>query len=300
MRKDGVLIVAGATGSGKTELAIELARLFDAEIVGADSRQVYRDMPIGTAAPTPAQRAAVPHHLVGFLDPNERYSAARFAVDALAAIDGIHARGKRALVVGGTGFYLRALMGGVALAAEYDDVVRARLAREATVHSPQFLHAWLAQRDARRAAALHPSDSYRIVRALEVALSVSPEPRQSPTLRTRRLSSALIFLDLPWHTIDERIERRARAMIADGLLDEAERVGEAAVAANAVGYPQAIAYRRGWCTRAELLSALERASRRYARRQRAWFRSEPSTLWLAPEAVARAAREKLHWSTKRG
>ena len=111
----GVLVLAGPTASGKTELALALARTFDAEIVGADARQIYRAMPIGTAAPSDAQRAAVPHHLVGFLDPYERYSAARYVIDARAAIDAIHARGRRALVVGGTGFYIRALCGDVAL-----------------------------------------------------------------------------------------------------------------------------------------------------------------------------------------
>ena len=111
----GVLILTGQTAAGKTPLALRLAERFDAEIVGADSRQIYRDMPIGTAAPGAADRARVRHHLVGFLDPRERYSAARFVADALATIDEVHARGGRALVVGGTGFYVRALTGDVAL-----------------------------------------------------------------------------------------------------------------------------------------------------------------------------------------
>ena len=113
-----MLIVGGPTASGKTELAIAIAERFDAEIIGADSRQIYRDMPIGTAAPTGDQRARVPHHLAGFVDPYERYSAARYVEDAAAAISAIHARGKRAIVVGGSGFYLRALCGDVELALE--------------------------------------------------------------------------------------------------------------------------------------------------------------------------------------
>ena len=126
---DGVLILAGSTASGKTEIALDLARRFDAEIVGADSRQIYRGMSVGTAAPLPEQLAAVAHHLVGFLDPQERYSAARYASDALASVRAIRSRGKRAIVVGGTGFYLRALTGGVTLAPQYDPALRARLAR---------------------------------------------------------------------------------------------------------------------------------------------------------------------------
>src|SRR5436305_675418 len=117
----GVLVIAGPTASGKTELAIAIAQRYGAEIVSADSRQIYRDMPIGTAAPTPQQLAAVPHHLVGFLDPHERYSAAHFAADAASAIQDIHARGNRAIVAGGTGFYIRALTGAVDLAPQHDE-----------------------------------------------------------------------------------------------------------------------------------------------------------------------------------
>jgi tRNA dimethylallyltransferase len=222
-----VLILAGATASGKTQLAIDLARQFDAEIVGADSRQIYRGMPIGTAAPSPEQLATVPHHLIGFLDPTERYSAARYASDALDAIDSIHERGKRAIVVGGTGFYIRALTGGIALAPQYDEAVRQRLAREAQLHEPAFLHAWLAQRDPARARALHASDTYRVLRALEVALADNQVVRQGPlrTLASDGLAVLLVFLDIPWAVIDRRIAERTKAIVEAGLVDEAERIG---------------------------------------------------------------------------
>jgi len=297
----GVLVIAGATASGKTQLAIDLAREFDAEIVGADSRQIYRGMPIGTAAPTPEQLAKVPHHLIGFLDPTERYSAARYASDALDAIDAIHQRGKRAIVVGGTGFYMRALTGGIALAPQYDEATRQRLAREARLHEPAFLHAWLAQRDPARARTLHASDTYRVLRALEIALADKQVIRQGPlrTLASDGLAWLLVFLDIPWAVIDRRIAERTKGMVETGLVDEAERIGSGAIAATAVGYPQAFAYLRGWSTQRELCASLARATRRYARRQRAWFRSEPTTFWLAPGLVASAVREKLGWSAKR-
>jgi tRNA dimethylallyltransferase len=296
----GVLIIAGSTASGKTDLAIELAREFDAEIVGADSRQIYRGMEIGTAAPSRQQLRAVPHHLVGMLDPNERYSAARYASDAIDAIRAIHRRKKRAIVVGGTGFYVRALTGGVALAPRYDELLRGRLVDEARLHPPEFLHDWLTLRDLRRAAALHPRDSYRVLRALEVALAAPVTLRnERPTLATERFAWLTVFVDLPWSEIDRRIADRTGRMLAAGLVEEAERIGSNAVAASAVGYPQALAYLRGWSTHRELRASLERATRRYARRQRAWFRGEPATLWLSPEAVATAARENLGWSSKR-
>jgi tRNA dimethylallyltransferase len=292
----GVLILAGPTASGKTDLAVTLAQRFQAEIVGADSRQIYRGMPIGTAAPSPEQLAAVPHHLVGFLDPHERYSAARFAADAMAAIEAIRSRGKRVIVAGGTGFYIRALAGGVELAPQMDDAVRERLAREAKIHEAPFLHEWLAHRDPRRAAALHPGDRYRILRALEVALA-PPRARNVPlrTLSDKDIPFLKVFLSIDRRELDRRISARTQAMLDRGFLEEAERVGTGAVAATAVGYPQALAYVRGWCTPEELKTLLARETRRYARRQEAWFRGEPETLWLQPQAVERAAREKLGW-----
>jgi tRNA dimethylallyltransferase len=294
---EGVLVLAGPTASGKTDLAIALAQRFDAEIVGADSRQIYRGMPIGTAAPNDAQMAAVPHHLIGFLDPRERYSAGRYAHDAQEAIRAIHARGRRAIVAGGTGFYVRALTGDVRLASQYDGVLRERLAHEATTHPPEFLHEWLRVHDRSRAQALDPNDTYRVLRALEVALAPKNEDADvERSSRDRGMRFVKVFLDVPLAENDQRIEARTGAMLDAGLVEEAERIGADAVAATAVGYPQALAYAHGWSTLEELRASLARATRRYARRQRSWFRREPETRWLAPQAVEGAARELLGWS----
>ncbi len=297
----GVLIVAGPTCSGKTELALDLAERFGAEIVSADSRQIYRGMPIGTAAPSARQQARVPHHLVGFLDPTERYSAARFAADALAAIVAIHARGKRALVAGGTGFYVRALCGDVATSAAYDPSLRARLAREAQLHPTAVLHAWLEARDPRRAAAIAPSDPYRILRALEIALGPRPAQDCVPaSLRSVKLAYLKVALQPDPAELDARIEARTKAMLTAGFIEEAERIGAAAVAADAVGYPFALAYLAGQTTLDELRSLMIRATRRYAKRQLTWYRAEPGA-WHVPSnaafgAIASAARERLAWS----
>ena len=294
----GVLILSGPTASGKTDLAIELAQKFNAEIISADSRQIYRGMPIGTAAPTLEQRNAIPHHLVEFLDPHERYSAARFAHDAIAAILSIAARSRRAIVVGGTGFYIRALTGGVYLAPARDELLRNRLAQEARIHSPEFLHAWLTQYDPQRANELDPNDTYRILRALEIAMSTTDaeDHFESASLADAGVGFLKIFADIPIDENDRRIAQRTEAMLAAGLLEEAEAIGGDAVAASAVGYPQALGYLRGWITREELRTTLERATRRYARRQRAWFRSEPDVHWLAQSEVEAAAREMLGWT----
>lgn len=254
--------------------------------------------------PSAQQRAAVAHHLIDFLAPHERYSAAQFVVDALRTIDEIQARGKRAIVAGGTGFYLRALCGDVQLAPQRDDAVRARLAREATLHPPEVLFEWLRAIAPQRAAALHPGDGYRALRALEVALARREDDRQPapalPTLRERGISYRKIYLDVERDVLATRIAARVEAMLADGLLEEAWRLGDAVVAADAVGYTQALAYLRGWSTRDELLQLLARATRRYAKRQATWFRIEPDLVRLQREqAFAHAvalARELPGWN----
>ena len=294
-----VLVLAGPTASGKTELALELAERYGAEIVSADSRQIYRGMPIGTAAPSAEQRARVPHHLVEFLDPNERYSAARFTDDALRAIAQIHARGRRTLVVGGSGFYIRAVCGDVALSAAYDPDLRARLAHEARLHPSEVLHTWLAVRDPVRARAVAPSDPYRVLRALEIALSGEPATssaeRVRPSLRALGIPFVKLALDVDDAVLDARITARLDAMLAAGLVEEAQGVGASAVAADAVGYPQALAYLAGHLTAEELRLLLVRATRRYARRQRTWFRGEPGMQFASRDGVVSKAREL--WGT---
>jgi tRNA dimethylallyltransferase len=296
----GVLILAGPTASGKTDLAIALAERFGAEIVGADSRQIYRGMPIGTAAPSDEQRARVPHHLIAFLDSHERYSAARFVLDARRAIDEIVARGRRAIVAGGTGFYLRALAGDVALDAAYDPAVRVRLAAEARLHPPEVLADWLAALAPDRAAAIDPNDPYRIARALEVALLAragAPAPRAPlPTLRAAGIPFVKLVLETDSEVLLERIERRVDGMLAAGLLAEAERVGIDAVAADAVGYREALAFLAGWSTAPELRTQLIRFTRRYAKRQATWFRSEPGIVRVSAAQSEAAARERLGWA----
>jgi tRNA dimethylallyltransferase len=290
-----VLIVTGPTASGKSALALALAERFDAEIVGADSRQIYRGMPIGTAAPSPAERARVPHHLVDFLDPRERYSAARFVEDALWALDDVAARGRRAIVVGGTGFYVRALTGDVALSPAFDPVLRERLAHEARIHPPDALADWLAALAPARAAAIAPNDPYRVARALEVALAERTGNGRSDVatagLRARGIPYRKLYLDAAPEVLAQRIAARVEAMLAAGLLDEAERIGAQAVAADAVGYREALAHLAGWSTQAELRAQLARNTRRYAKRQATWFRSEPDLERLpARDALAEASR----------
>lgn len=272
----GVLFLTGATASGKTATALTIARAFDAEIVGMDSRQIYRGMPIGTAAPSEAERALVPHHLIDFLDPREQYSAARYVIDALAAIDAIHARRKRVLVVGGTGFYLRALCGDTTLAPERDDALRVRLAREVALHPLPVLADWLRALEPRRESI--PTDPYRLTRALEIALvarsGTVSTPSPLPTLRSRGIPYRKLQLAIDPARLAANIEERVERMLAAGLIEEAERVGEDALAADAVGYRDVYAYLRGEASDADLRHLLARSTRRYAKRQATWFRTE--------------------------
>ena len=293
MRPD-VLVLTGQTASGKSALAMELAQRFDAEIVGADSRQIYRGMPVGTAGPTAADRARVPHHLVGFLDPYERYSAARFVADALTAIDDIHARAKRAIVVGGTGFYVRALAGDVDLSPAYDPALRDRLAHEARVHPPEVLAGWLRAVAPERAMAIAPNDPYRVTRALEIALAQRAGARRADlrdgqNLRARGMAARKLYLEIAPDALERRIAARVDAMLAAGLLDEARRIGPDAVAADAVGYREALAFLAGWSTHDELRAKLIRNTRRYARRQATWFRTEPDLVRVAEVGALAAA-----------
>ena len=293
----GVLILTGQTASGKSALALQLGERFGAEIVGADSRQIYRGMPIGTAAPDRDALARVPHHLVGFLDPHERYSAARFAHDAIAAILGIAGRSKRAIVVGGTGFYLRALSGDVELSPVRDEALRTRLAHEARIHPVGVLADWLRVLDPALAARVPPNDPYRVTRALEIALASRADPAfgdapsapPDASLRRREIGFRKIFLDLAPERLSANIEARVDAMLAGGLLAEAERIGPDAIAADAVGYREALAYRAGWSTADELRALLIRNTRRYAKRQATWFRVEPGLTHVAADDVAAAA-----------
>jgi len=292
----GVLILTGPTASGKSALALDLAERFGAEIVGADSRQIYRGMPVGTAAPTDADRARVPHHLIGFLDPHERYSAARFVADALAAIDAIHARGRRVLVVGGTGFYVRALAGDVTLSPAYDAALRDRLAHEARIHPTDVLADWLHALAPARATSIAANDPYRITRALEIALTerdgrvasasenTTSEENAWESLRARSIPYRKLYLGVQPEVLTKRIASRVDAMLRAGLLDEAKRIGGDAVAADAVGYREALAFLAGWSTRDELRAHLVRNTRRYAKRQATWFRTEPDLQRIPEDA----------------
>jgi tRNA dimethylallyltransferase len=280
-----LLVIAGPTASGKTALALDLARRLGGEIISADSQQLYRGLEIGTAKPTPDERAQAPHHLLELADPGEGMDAARWCRLAIADIAG---RGRLPLVVGGTGLYVRALLHGVVDAPGRDPALRARLEAEAEREGRPALHRRLAQVDPEAAARIGPNDLIRIIRALEIAQSGTTQSALFAAHRfaPQRYQATLWALDPPRDELHRRIDARVQAMFGEGLLAEArwllERSGEALPEKLPIGYAEAIACLRGTLSVEAAIAQVQAATRSYARRQVIWLRREPGVEWLRP------------------
>lgn len=275
--------IVGPTASGKSAAALALAEEFALEIVSADAMQVYRGLDIGTAKPTPEERRRVPHHLVDVVDPDERFSVARYVELAEAAIADVFARGRVPLVVGGTGFYLRALREGVPTAPEADLERQAPLWEAVGAGRLDELVAELeaaSPADAARAA----RNPRRVVRSLEVLRLTGRPPSAFPSTEPR-FAYEVFLLDPPAAGLRSRIARRARQQFEEGLVDEVrsllERYPEAPTARQSIGYKEVVAHVRGEATLEEAIEAVTVATARYAKRQRTWFRREPGVHVLA-------------------
>jgi tRNA dimethylallyltransferase len=296
MSRPRIVCVVGPTASGKSALALELAEALGGEIVSADSRQVYRGLDVGTAKPTPAERARVPHHCLDLVEPGERFDAARFRAAAGRAVAEAAARGRVPLVVGGTGLWIRVLLHGLCAAPPRVPALRATLERRAAEVGTPALHAELAALDPASAGRLAPRDAARVVRALEVALATGvPLSRWQAEHRfgERPYDALLIGLARPVAELDERIAHRARAMLADGFVDEVRRLHARGVAVDAVGYREMLACVAGESDVETALAATVRATRRFAKRQRTWFRREPDVVWHHPERDRAAIRARV-------
>jgi tRNA dimethylallyltransferase len=283
-----LLVICGPTASGKSELAIRLARELDAEIVNADSMQVYRGMDIGTAKPTAEQRAAIPHHLIDVADPDRLFSAADFALAADEAIRAITARGKRVIMVGGTGLYIRALLKGLVDSPSGAGEIRRALQAEAQELGNEAMLEKLAQVDPELAARIHANNRVRIIRALEVyRLTGIPLSRyqQEHAFAGRRYNSLQIGIRVERKELYRRIDVRVERMLREGLLDEVRRLlaagyGRDLKAMRAIGYKEAAACLAGEYSPEEATELIKRDTRRYAKRQMTWFNADPDILWL--------------------
>jgi tRNA dimethylallyltransferase len=282
-----ILVVAGPTASGKTELAIRFAEIFGGEVVSADSVQVYRGFDVGSGKPTAEERARAPHHLIDCADPDEPFDAQRFAALADAIIAGIRARGGVPIVCGGTFLWVRALTLGLAEAPPADPDVRARHAAIAAAEGRAALHAALAQVDPARAARLDPNDFIRVSRALEI-FELTGRPQSAfhaeHGFRTVRHRARLYGPLRSREELDRRIEQRTRAFLSAGWVDEVKGLcarGYGAVRAmGSVGYRQVKEHLEGRLAEADLEGAIGRATRVFVRRQRTWLRDEPVT-WVS-------------------
>lgn len=278
--------VVGCTASGKTALAIELAKRLSGEIISCDSMQIYRGMDIGTAKPTSDERAQVPHHLIDIRSPFETYSCADFVRDATEAIRDINSRGKLPILCGGTGLYLdRLLRGGNSEETACDEGLRRELFEYAETHGADALHDRLRALDGESADAIHKNNIKRVIRAIEICM-LSGRKKSDIDRESSQMSPLYDSVVLyPFYTDREilyrRIEQRVDMMIRDGLIDEVSRLYREGVfeasktASAAIGYKEILPYIKGEKCLEDCIEELKTATRRYAKRQLTWFNSKP-------------------------
>jgi len=282
-----LIVILGPTGSGKTALSLALAERFHGEIVNCDSVAMYREFEIGTAKPTPAERARAPHHLLDMVAPASYITAGEYARQAREVLEQIKRRGNTPIVVGGTGLYLRALLEGLFAGPQRSEQLRERL-RETAAKLPAYLHRVLRRLDPETAAKIHPNDSPKLIRAIEVCLA-SREQMSAMWKQGRDPLTGFRILRLGLNPdrngLYDRINLRAQRIFDAGLVEETrgllEKYGDSVWALSSLGYKQAVQLIRGEGNRAGAVQAAQQAHRNYAKRQMTWFRREPEVSWLA-------------------
>ena len=292
-----LVIVCGPTATGKTKLGVALAKALNGEVVSADSMQIYRGMPIGTAQPTAEEMAGIPHHMMAIADPGENYSVARYVEEATACVEEIFARGKQPIVVGGTGLYIDALCKGQTFSDfQPDSGLRAKLQAQAAQGGLPRLRADLERIDPEAAARLHPNDEKRILRALEVwyttgkTISQHNRETQARPPRYEALTITLTYADR--QALYARIDRRVDEMLRQGLVQEIEALLAAGIpkdgtAMQAIGYKELVPAVASGDASAIKTAAEEvkLRSRQYAKRQLSWFRRNPKAHWIAVDQM---------------
>ena len=285
MPQPPLIVVAGPTGSGKSDFALRLAETLDGEIVNYDSVQIYRGFDIGSAKPSAGQRRRVPHHLFDIVEADEDFNAADYAKRAREVCADIHARGKRAILAGGTFFYLRALLSGLPEMPGRDEPVRARIsALAARPRGPERLHRWLSKIDPRSGRKIAPADRHRVERALEVWITSGKPISSWERDGDDELPSVKLALDLERTQLAAMLDARVEAMFRAGLIEETrallDRYPADARPFGTIGYKEAAAVVRGEMSEAGAIAETRRRTRAYAKRQRTWLRAERNVHWL--------------------
>jgi len=277
-----IVIISGPTCSGKSSLAIELAKLYDAEIISADSRQIFRQLKIGTDRLDEDEWQGIPHHLMGAVDLGQRFTVFDFVRETNRIAEEIHDRGKRVIICGGTGLYLRALTDGIYELPDEDMKYRNELLDLVATHGVDYLHKRLGEVDPEAAAELHPHNVVRVIRALElyqITGLTRKDQADLPTTRNERLLFLYLVLMPDRDELYRKIEDRVRAMVDNGLFEEVERLYSsewqtALRESKVVGYDEVVRHFDGLLSRAEAISLIMQNTRRYAKRQYTWFRAE--------------------------
>ena len=287
-----IITIAGPTASGKTALSIQLAKEMDGEIVSCDSMQVYKDMDIGPAKPTPEEQEGIPHHMLSVAEPWEDFSVSRYCAMADPIVEDILRRGKSPIIVGGTGLYMDALIRGNAFAPCPSTGRREELEALAASQGIEAVIERLRAVDPESAARLHPSDQKRIIRAMEVYLetgmTITEHNRKTQEIPPKYHPIRFTLTDRQRQTLYDRIDRRVDAMVEAGLIDEiqgllARGIPEKCTAMQAIGYKEFVAALHGACSLEEAAGQVKQSSRRYAKRQLTWFRRNPENIWLIRE-----------------
>jgi tRNA dimethylallyltransferase len=289
-KKEKVVVIAGPTASGKSGLAVELSLRLRGEIVNADSMQVYRHMDVGTAKPSPAERRMVPHHLLDVVDPDEEFNAAVYRSLALPAIRDVLGRGKVCLVVGGTGLYIKTLLGGLLQCPTSDRGLREKLHEQAEEQGLEAMYRRLEELDPVSAKKIHAHDKVRILRALEI-IDLTKKPLsslvQSHGFQDSAFLALKICLQIGREELYHRINERSLLMVKMGLVEETKDLLARGYSPDlkpmkSLGYRHAVRHLEGRYDREEMVRQLQLDTRRYAKRQLTWFRADPSIIWVDP------------------
>jgi tRNA dimethylallyltransferase len=297
--RPSLVIIVGPTGVGKTRLALKLAEVCKGEIISADSMQVYRYMDIGTAKPTAEERKRIQHHLIDVVDPDEEFNASLFVKSSERIIEKLHHERKRIFVVGGTGLYVRALVGGLFDGPGADHELRDFYHDICDRYGKVYLHELLKTRDSLATERIHVNDTMRIIRALEVLESTGKSiitMQGEHAFKDRIYDYKIVGLKRERDFLYERIERRVEQMMAEGLVDEVEKLirmgyGESLKPMQSMCYRHIVDYIKGRCDKDEAIRLIKRDTRHYARRQLTWFKKDKDVIWFDPEDSSAVSNE---------